>query len=125
MDNQDRDIQVLLVLHQILMRAFVFFIVLIRVYTKYVLNRKPRLRSEDVSYNIIGRLHSQRNHLHRIIELGDTQCIINLRMNRNAFARLCYLLTHAGELSKSRYVRVEEKVAMFLSILAHHKKKES
>ncbi|KAG6531611.1 hypothetical protein ZIOFF_005426 [Zingiber officinale] len=62
------------------------------------------------------------NHLHRIIEIGDVQCVLNLRMNQNTFARLCYLLTHVGGLVESRYVRIEEKVAMFLSILAHHKK---
>ncbi|XP_073305122.1 uncharacterized protein [Primulina huaijiensis] len=43
-------------------------------------------------------------------------------MYRNAFERLCYLLTHVGGLVESRHVMVEEKVAMFLSILAHHKK---
>ncbi|KAG6513475.1 hypothetical protein ZIOFF_023805 [Zingiber officinale] len=62
------------------------------------------------------------NHLHRIIEIGDVQCVLNLRMNQNTFARLCYLLTHVGGLVESRYVCIEEKVAMFLSILAHHKK---
>ncbi|XP_075499391.1 uncharacterized protein LOC142537781 [Primulina tabacum] len=68
------------------------------------------------------RLTAQINHLHRIIEIGDVQCVVNLRMKRNAFAHLCYLLTHVGGLGDSRYVRIEEKVAMFLSILAHHKK---
>ncbi|XP_073118648.1 uncharacterized protein [Henckelia pumila] len=53
---------------------------------------------------------------------GDVQSVVNLRMNRNAFGRLCYLLTNIGGLVESRYVRVEEKVAMFLSTLAHHKK---
>ncbi|XP_073137558.1 uncharacterized protein [Henckelia pumila] len=43
-------------------------------------------------------------------------------MNRNAFGRLCYLLSNIGGVADSRYVIVEEKVAMFLSILAHHKK---
>ncbi|KAH6769918.1 hypothetical protein C2S52_014721 [Perilla frutescens var. hirtella] len=43
-------------------------------------------------------------------------------MSRNAFSRLCYLMEHIGGLVHSRYVSVEEKVAMFLSILAHHKK---
>ncbi|XP_075478253.1 uncharacterized protein LOC142519197 [Primulina tabacum] len=44
-------------------------------------------------------------------------------MNINSFAQLCYSLTHVGGLDHSTYVRIEEKVAMFLSILAHHKKK--
>ncbi|KAH6828591.1 hypothetical protein C2S53_006589 [Perilla frutescens var. hirtella] len=43
-------------------------------------------------------------------------------MSRNAFSRLCYLMEHIGGLVHSRYVSVEEKVAMFLSIVAHHKK---
>ncbi|KAG6514630.1 hypothetical protein ZIOFF_024999 [Zingiber officinale] len=68
------------------------------------------------------RINAQMNHLHRIIEIGDVQCVLNLRMNQNTFARLCYLLTHVGGLVESRYVCIEEKVAMFLSILAHHKK---
>ncbi|KAG6503826.1 hypothetical protein ZIOFF_036150 [Zingiber officinale] len=68
------------------------------------------------------RINAQMNHLHRIIEIGDVQCVLNLRMNQNTFARLCYLLTHVGGLVESRYVRIEEKVALFLSILAHHKK---
>lgn len=45
-----------------------------------------------------------------------------MRMNRNAFGRLCYLVRHVNGLVDSRYICVEEKVAMFLSILAHHKK---
>ncbi|XP_073120424.1 uncharacterized protein [Henckelia pumila] len=54
--------------------------------------------------------------------MGDAQCIVNLRIDRKSFAQLCYLLTHVGGVRDSKYVRVKEKVAMFLSILAHHKK---
>ncbi|XP_057796936.1 uncharacterized protein LOC131012967 [Salvia miltiorrhiza] len=43
-------------------------------------------------------------------------------MDRNTFARLCLLLRDLGGLTDGRYVRVEEQVAIFLSILAHHKK---
>ncbi|XP_073152563.1 uncharacterized protein [Henckelia pumila] len=43
-------------------------------------------------------------------------------MTQNAFGRLCYLVSTIGGVADSRYVTVEEKVAMFLSILAHHKK---
>lgn len=68
------------------------------------------------------RINGQLTHLHRIVGRGDVHCVVNLRMNRNAFGRLCYLLSNVEGLVDSRYVRVEEKVAMFLSILAHHKK---
>ncbi|XP_073148970.1 uncharacterized protein [Henckelia pumila] len=68
------------------------------------------------------RINAQMRHLNMIIEEGDVQCVVNLRMNRNAFGRLCYLLINFGGLTDSRYVQVQEKVTMCLSILAHHKK---
>ncbi|XP_057779007.1 uncharacterized protein LOC130997608 [Salvia miltiorrhiza] len=43
-------------------------------------------------------------------------------MDRNTFGRLCTLLRELGGLTDGRYIKVEEQVAMFLSILAHHKK---
>ena len=43
-------------------------------------------------------------------------------MDRNAFGRLCYLLQHAGGVSESRACTVPEQVAIFLSVVAHHKK---
>ncbi|KAL0314935.1 UNVERIFIED_CONTAM: hypothetical protein Sangu_2337900 [Sesamum angustifolium] len=43
-------------------------------------------------------------------------------MDRNAFGRLCYLLEHSGGLSSTKHVTVAEQVAMFLSVIAHHKK---
>ncbi|XP_073137089.1 uncharacterized protein [Henckelia pumila] len=60
------------------------------------------------------RINVKMNHLHRIIHIGDVECVVNLRMNRNNFSRFCYLLTHVGGLVESRYVCIEEKVAMFL-----------
>ncbi|XP_042017831.1 uncharacterized protein LOC121765691 [Salvia splendens] len=43
-------------------------------------------------------------------------------MDRNTFGRLCIMLRQTGDLVDGEYVMVEEQVAMFLSILAHHKK---
>lgn len=44
-------------------------------------------------------------------------------MDRNCFGRLCILLRERGGLEDGKYVFVEEQVAMFLSVLSHHKKK--
>ncbi|KAG8384008.1 hypothetical protein BUALT_Bualt04G0073400 [Buddleja alternifolia] len=68
------------------------------------------------------RIPKQIEHLECLIELNDVDCIDNVTMSRVAFARLCYLLEHIGDLVNSRYVTVKEKVTLFLSILAHHKK---
>ncbi|XP_073120029.1 uncharacterized protein [Henckelia pumila] len=73
-----------------------------------VRRRTGRRRSAN-SYSMTDRINAQMIHLHRIIDAGDVQCVINLRMNHNAFARLCYLLTNVGGVVDSRYVRVEEK----------------
>ncbi|XP_012855515.1 PREDICTED: uncharacterized protein LOC105974902 [Erythranthe guttata] len=43
-------------------------------------------------------------------------------MDINAFVKLCYLLQHVGGLEHSRFVSVHEQVALFLQVLAHHKK---
>ncbi|KAL0456062.1 UNVERIFIED_CONTAM: hypothetical protein Slati_0945400 [Sesamum latifolium] len=43
-------------------------------------------------------------------------------MSRNAFAKLCLLLQTQGGLEDSIHVPLSSQVAMFLSVLAHHKK---
>ncbi|KAG8371194.1 hypothetical protein BUALT_Bualt13G0061700 [Buddleja alternifolia] len=43
-------------------------------------------------------------------------------MSRNAFGRLCLQLENVGGLSNTNNVQVSEQVAIFLTILAHHKK---
>ncbi|XP_073037726.1 uncharacterized protein [Primulina eburnea] len=121
--EQRRKIIILLLVNHMLCRSFLVLCLLIREHTRMVSLTKRRVRRRQAaSYNMIERVNGQLRNLHRIIEVGDIQCVNNLRMTRSAFARLCYLLTNLGGLGDSRYVRLEEKVAMFLSILAHHKK---
>ncbi|KAL8534129.1 hypothetical protein ACS0TY_010221 [Phlomoides rotata] len=49
-------------------------------------------------------------------------CLENLRVDRNAFGRLCIILRNCGGLVDGKHVSVEEQVSMFLGILVHHKK---
>ncbi|KAG8380356.1 hypothetical protein BUALT_Bualt06G0007000 [Buddleja alternifolia] len=74
------------------------------------------------TYTIKTKIHKQIEHLHDLISFNDETCIENLRMSRNAFGRLCYLLENMGGLCSTKNVQVTEQVAIFLSILAHHKK---
>ncbi|XP_042059657.1 putative nuclease HARBI1 [Salvia splendens] len=60
--------------------------------------------------------------LDRLVRVSDRSCIDNLRMDRNTFGRLCRILHCRAGLVDQKFVTVEEQVAMFLSILAHHKK---
>lgn len=84
--------------------------------------RKRKRSHLSRPYHMIQRIPSQVKHLHRMVGTTDIDCIVNLRMDRNTIGRLCYLLRQLGGLSDGKYVSVEEQVAVFVSVLAHHKK---
>ncbi|XP_068329696.1 protein ANTAGONIST OF LIKE HETEROCHROMATIN PROTEIN 1-like [Pyrus communis] len=71
------------------------------------------------------RLHVRREEINRITRLSDTNCLWELRMDRNAFAVLCDLLQTRGGLVDDGQVTIEEQVATFVNILAHHNKNRS
>lgn len=71
---------------------------------------------------MIDRIPHQIRHLNRIVGLTNVDCVANLRMDRNTFGKLCSLLRELGGLRDGKYVSVEEQVASFLGVLAHHKK---
>ncbi|KAL8522741.1 hypothetical protein ACS0TY_012908 [Phlomoides rotata] len=73
-------------------------------------------------YSFLERIPGQVNHMRDLVEVSDEDCKKMLRMDRNAFLRLCNLLHTLVQLKKSKYVTIQEKVAMFLSILSHHTK---
>ncbi|KAL8495980.1 hypothetical protein ACS0TY_019918 [Phlomoides rotata] len=57
-----------------------------------------------------------------LCEVSDEDYKDQLRMDRAAFHKLCFILQSVCGLKCSRRVSVSKKVAMFLSILAHHTK---
>lgn len=71
---------------------------------------------------MIARIPTQVKHLTRLVGVTDDDCIANLRMDQNCFGRLVLLLRQVGGLVDEKYVSVEEQVATFLGIIAHHKK---
>ncbi|XP_047978542.1 uncharacterized protein LOC125220411 [Salvia hispanica] len=73
-------------------------------------------------YTFVSRIPGQLRYINRLVRVNDRVCLDNLRVDRNAFARLCIMLRETGELADGRYVSIEQQVAMFLGILAHHKK---
>ncbi|KAH6786697.1 hypothetical protein C2S52_006249 [Perilla frutescens var. hirtella] len=112
---------VYLLLQEILLNQILQLFVIVHYLTK--LNSRKRKRNTQVApYRMISRIPDQVKHMSRIVGLTDVDCVVNLCMDRNAFGRLCQLLRDLGGLVDGRYVSVQEKVAMFLSVLAHHKK---
>ncbi|KAL8461001.1 hypothetical protein ACS0TY_032475 [Phlomoides rotata] len=57
-----------------------------------------------------------------LCEVSDIDCRDQLRMDRATFQKRCFILQSVCGLKSSSRVSVAEKVAMFLSILAHHTK---
>ena len=62
------------------------------------------------------------NYVDRLVNQSDDICVKNLRMNMGAFHKLCYTLESRGYIRDSKHMNVVEQVAIFLYILAHHKK---
>ena len=59
--------------------------------------------------------------VNRLLE-SDVFCISQLRMDRRTLAILCELLRHDKNIKKDGLLTLEEKVCIFLHILAHHAK---
>ncbi|KAL8465927.1 hypothetical protein ACS0TY_035146 [Phlomoides rotata] len=89
------------------------------------LNNSRRMRpwvETAQTYGMLSKMPDQIVHMNMIFLVSDADCSSNLRMDRNSFDRLYFLLRELGGLVDHRYVSVEEQVSIFLSILAHHKK---
>ncbi|KAG8380520.1 hypothetical protein BUALT_Bualt06G0024200 [Buddleja alternifolia] len=85
----------------------------------------PSCCTQDVmrlTYSLKMKIPKQLEHMHDLVSFSDATCVDNLRMSRNAFGRLCYILEHVGGLVNTKNVTVSEQVAIFLTVLAHQKK---
>ena len=69
-----------------------------------------------------GRIPKILSHMNILIHDNDIVCINKLRMDRNVFHRLSSLAKNIGGLTDGKNMPSTEKLAMFLNILAHHKK---
>ncbi|XP_060962712.1 protein ALP1-like isoform X1 [Cannabis sativa] len=67
-------------------------------------------------------IFANRQIVHQIAYESDVICFDQLRMNRKAFSTLCIMLETRGGLKASKYLQVDEQVAMFLHVIAHHVK---
>ncbi|XP_035837240.1 uncharacterized protein LOC118485103 [Helianthus annuus] len=64
----------------------------------------------------------RKEYMHRLVYESDTTCLHQLRMNRATFMTLCNLLERDRKLKASKYLQLDEQVAIFLYVLAHHVK---
>lgn len=113
--------EISIIIHETVHQFLVQIIIVLSLLLNMTSRKRKRLEHVP-KYSMIKKMPIQLKHLNRMIGESDADCIFNLRMDRNCFGRLCRLLRELGSLTDGKYVSVEEQVAMFLSILAHHKK---
>ncbi|XP_042046777.1 protein ANTAGONIST OF LIKE HETEROCHROMATIN PROTEIN 1-like isoform X1 [Salvia splendens] len=122
MDRQEPT-EVLILLEEI-MRNYRLNMLLVSMFiTMFRSNERSRKRGGRVTQEVmIDSIPAHVKQLDRLVRVSDRSCIDNLRMDRNTFGRLCRILRDPAGLIDQKCVTVEEQVAIFLSILAHHKK---
>ena len=97
--------------------------VLVRRYMNARTRRAKRIILEHARrYSVLSKIPRQEEHLGRLVNFSDIDCISNLRMDRNTFGRLCRLLVDRAGLRTGKVLGVEEQLAIFLSVLSHHQK---
>lgn len=105
--------------------------VLYRIETTLLITRFRRATSEKQRrrilehakrYSVLNKIPDQLKYLDRLVHVNDDDCISNFRMDRNTFGKLCRILAGRGGLTVGKCLGVEEQVAIFMGILAHHKK---
>ncbi|XVF65854.1 hypothetical protein PTKIN_Ptkin09bG0284500 [Pterospermum kingtungense] len=77
---------------------------------------RPKVRSYSIDF------YMKREYVRRLVHENDDTAISQLRMSRAAFFKLCEMLQHIGGLKPTRNMDIDEQVAMFLHIIAHHVK---
>lgn len=122
METTIEEEEIVVVLTQILHSIEIFLVLFMHFYES---RRRRRLLLSSYhtrSYSLIGRAPDQRKHMHELVGLSDTTALDTIRMSRDTFGRLFYLLENIGGLTPTRNIEVREQVAMCLNILAHHTK---
>ncbi|KAK6158944.1 hypothetical protein DH2020_006258 [Rehmannia glutinosa] len=119
----EEEIQVIVIVEEIMMSIKIFLLVCY-FYLRHIRSRRNRRiqRRARARYSMIARNPAQIDHMHALIHDTDPNFIQQLRMDRNTFARLCFLLENIGGLQRTRHVQISEQVAIFLSVLSRHKK---
>ncbi|KAI3447016.1 hypothetical protein Pfo_003681 [Paulownia fortunei] len=110
MDFSTNSDEILLTLQEIVSESVTFLTMLFEYFRRHKHGRVDYQRRVHKQYNMVSRIPKQVYHLRDLIQISDTDCLNNLRMSRNTFGRLCYILQNVGGLLSSSLC------------LAHHRK---
>lgn len=116
MNRKKKIVGVLMAYMDMLDKLIFFFMFLIhsiaqRRYQRYILRSTP-----------VEKVFVQNEYHNRLVYDTDLACLEELRMDRLTFVKLCGMLCTTGQLQETKKTDIEEIVAIFLHILAHHTK---
>lgn len=83
---------------------------------------KRRIVDEARRFSLLNKIPDQLKHLNRLCNVSNSDYVANLRMDVNTFGKLCKILSQRGGLITGKSLPVDEQVAIFLGVLAHHNK---
>ena len=93
----------------------VFFLLLVWQWLRLATRRNERIR--DLDSALTGHAYTQ-----ELLHGSSTQCHELMRISRDAFVLLCNHFRQRNWLQSSRSISVEEKMAMFLTIIGHNER---
>ncbi|KAL6584211.1 hypothetical protein OROMI_003500 [Orobanche minor] len=117
-----RNLVIYLLIERSILRKKILCFILAHILIRANRNKNQRRHLPPRPYTMLDRIPGQVARLNRFYFHEGPACFDNLRIDRNTFAKLCFLLSELGGLRHQRYMTVEEQVSMFLSVLGHHKK---
>ncbi|KAL6506832.1 hypothetical protein OROHE_022269 [Orobanche hederae] len=117
-----RNLVIYLLIERSILRKKILCFILAHILIRANRNKNQRRRLPPRPYTMLDRIPGQVARLNRLYFHEGPACFDNPRIDRNTFAKLCFLLSELGGLRHQRYMTVEEQVSMFLSVLGHHKK---
>jgi hypothetical protein len=79
-----------------------------------------RMRKKSLRARYVIDFYSRKGDIRRLIYESDEICYDHFRIDKNAFSKLCNMLEARGGLKATKHMLIDEQVAMFLYILAHH-----
>ena len=96
---------------------------LVHMCTIVILSRNGRVGRIGVwGDQILERANVRVVNMNQMVWMDDTTFINNVRMDKRAFRKLCDMLHIHGGLRSSKNMEMDEMVASFLHVLAHHAK---
>lgn len=110
---EDKETIILLVL--ILMKKIRIFLFLFMKMYLETQGGNENSRRTGQSYSLIDRAPDQRRHMKGLVGISDATCLDNLRMSRDTFNSLCYLVEHIGGLRRAKNVDIPDKLLCFLT----------